>query len=29
MTTPKQARQKSDRDAPRIYDWPPQPPHEF
>lgn len=28
MTTPRQARQKSG-NGPRIYAWPPQPPHEF
>ncbi len=28
MTTPKQAR-KSSQDGPRVYPWPPQPPHEL
>jgi hypothetical protein len=28
MTTPKQARQRSN-DGPRVYAWPPLPPHEF
>lgn len=29
MTQPRQARQKGNDDGPRIYDWPPQPPHEL
>ena len=28
MTTPRQAKKRSS-DGPRIYSWPPQPPHEF
>lgn len=29
MTTPRQARPKQGSDGPRMYAWPPQPPHEF